>query len=175
MKRLDILENQVNKAYLALGSNLGNKIKNLIHAKFLLNSMGINIIKTSSFYLSKSWPNKNFPDYLNVVLLVQTNFKIDELFKKVKYIEKIMGRKATPKNYPRICDIDIIDFNNTCINLKFLNENITVPHASMHKRNFVLLPLYEINKKWHHPKYKKNIVKLISNLSKTDLRGVKIV
>ena len=90
----------------------------------------------------------------------------------IKYIEKKMGRVISPKNYPRICDIDIIDFNNLSLNL--LKENIIVPHPRMHNRNFVLIPLYEINKKWNHPKFKKNIVKLISNLSNSDLRGVKI-
>jgi len=175
VKKQDILENQVNKAYLALGSNLGNKIKNLIYAKFLLTKLGINILKTSSFYLSKSWPNKNFPEYVNIVILVQTKFKLIQLFKKIKYIEKNMGRVETPKNNPRICDIDIIDFNNISVNLKFLKKEIIVPHSRMHKRNFVLIPLYEINKQWLHPKFKKNIVKLISNLSNNDLRGIKIV
>ena len=69
VKKLDISENQVNNAYLALGSNLGKIRKNLELSKFLLNSFGINILKSSSFYKTKSWPNKNFPDYLNIVIL----------------------------------------------------------------------------------------------------------
>ena len=175
MKKQDISGNQVNKAYLALGSNLGDKKKNIIKVKFLLTTLGIDILKTSSFYLSKSWPDENFPDYINMVILVQTKFKINQLFEKVKDIEKKMGRKKASKNYPRICDIDIIDFNNTYKKLKYLNYDIVVPHKRMHKRNFVLMPLYEINKQWQHPKFKKNIVKLISKLPNTNLRAVKIV
>tara|TARA_B100000686_G_C16665113_1_gene903154 strand:+ start:448 stop:975 length:528 start_codon:yes stop_codon:yes gene_type:complete len=175
VKKQDILENQVNTVYLSLGTNLGNKHRNLIFAKFLLTSLGIKIIKSSSFYSSKSWPNNNFPDFVNIVILIQTKLKLIQLFKKVKYIEKKMGRISSPKNHPRICDIDIIDFNNLSISLKSLKDPIVIPHLSMHKRNFVLIPMYEINKKWYHPKLKKNIVKLISNLSNDDLRGIKII
>ena len=75
----DILENQVNKVYLSLGTNLGKKKTNLELAKFLLNSSGINVIKTSSFYRSKSWPNENFPEYLNIILLANTKLRLIEL------------------------------------------------------------------------------------------------
>ena len=174
MKKQDILENQVNKAFIALGSNLGKKRKNLELAKFLLNSSDINLVKSSSVYKTKSWPNRNFPDYLNTILLVNTNLSLTDLFKKVKSIEKSMGRIKRPKNYPRICDIDIIDFNSIFTKTTYLNQKITVPHKRMHKRNFVLIPLYEINKNWIHPKFKKNIVNLISSLSVNDLRSIKL-
>ena len=85
-----------------------------------------------------------------------------------------MGRIKRPKNYPRICDIDIIDFNSIFTKTTYLNQKITVPHKRMHKRNFVLIPLYEINKNWIHPKFKKNIVNLISSLSINDLRSIKL-
>ncbi len=175
MKRLDISENQVNSAYLAIGSNLGKIRKNLELSKFLLNSFGINILKSSSFYKTKSWPNKNFPDYLNIVILISTNFELTKLYKKIKYIEKLLGRSKAPKNYPRVCDIDIIDFNGISVSTNYKNEEIIVPHKNMHKRNFVLLPLYEINKDWIHPKYKKNIVNLLYKLSNIDLRSIKLI
>jgi len=174
VKKQDILENQVNKAFIAMGSNLGKKRKNLELAKFLLNSSDINLVKSSSVYKTKSWPNRNFPDYLNIILLVNTNLSLIDLFKKVKSIEKSMGRIKRPKNYPRICDIDIIDFNSIFTKTTYLNQKITVPHKRMHKRNFVLIPLYEINKNWIHPKFKKNIVNLISSLSINDLRSIKL-
>jgi len=175
VKRQDILENQVNKVYLALGSNLGDRIKNLEFAKFLINSIGINILKTSSFYKTESWPNKNFPFFLNFVILISTNLNIVELYKQIKFIEKVVGRTRAPKNYPRICDIDIIDFNGNNISTKYKNNEIIVPHKNMHKRNFVLLPLYEIDKNWIHPKYKKNIANLVSKLSNLDLRSINLI
>ena len=173
MKSQDILENQVNYAYLALGSNLGKKFKNLELAKYKLSKIGVKIIKTSHFYTTKSWPNSKFPDFINSVLLVKTKLLLPELFKQIKTIEKSLGRKKAPKNYPRTCDIDIIDFNGKCLSIKFNQHRIEVPHTNMHIRNFVLVPLYEINQKWKHPKLKKNIVNLLSYLPSIDLRGIK--
>ena len=174
MKRQDILENQVNYAYLALGSNLGKKIKNLEFAKYKLAEIGINIIKSSSYYVTKSWPNTKFPDFVNAVIFIKTKLLLPDLFIQIKLIEKSLGRKKSSKNYPRICDIDIIDFNGKCISTKTDHQEIEVPHSNMHKRNFVLMPLYEINQNWLHPKFKKNIVKLLSSLPVNDLRSIKL-
>ena len=106
---------------------------------------------------------------------ISTNFELIELYKKIKYIEKLLGRSKAPKNYPRVCDIDIIDFNGISVSTNYKNDEIIIPHKNMHKRNFVLLPLYEINKDWIHPKYKKNIVNLLSKLSNIDLRSIKLI
>ena len=173
VKRQDILENQVNYAYLALGSNLGKKIKNLEFAKYKLTKIGINIVKSSSFYITKSWPNTKFPEFVNSVIFIKTTLLLPDLFIQIKLIEKSLGRTKSPKNYPRICDIDIIDFNGKSLSIKFNSQKIDIPHLDMHKRNFVLMPLYEINQNWVHPKSKKNIVKLLSALPSNDLRSIK--
>ena len=173
MKKQDTLENQANYAYLALGSNLGSKINNLEYAKYKLSKIGVKIIKSSSYYHTKSWPNINFPDFINSVLLIKTDLMLKDLFNQIKFIEKSLGRKKAPKNYPRICDIDIIDFNGECLNVNFKSQKIIVPHISMHKRNFVLLPLYEICKNWIHPLSKTSIKKLIFSLSNKDIRTIK--
>ena len=175
MKKQDTLENQANYAYLALGSNLGSKINNLEYAKYKLSKIGVKIIKSSSYYHTKSWPNINFPDFINSVLLIKTDLMLKDLFNQIKFIEESLGRKKAPKNYPRICDIDIIDFNKECLYISYFNNKINVPHISLHKRNFVLIPLYEINKRWIHPKSKKNIARLISSLSTNDLRSIKVI
>ncbi|MDA9598408.1 2-amino-4-hydroxy-6-hydroxymethyldihydropteridine diphosphokinase [Candidatus Pelagibacter sp.] len=83
-------------------------------------------------------------------------------------MEKKLGRKRSKKNSPRTCDIDIISYGN-----KILKGIITIPHARMHKRNFVLFPLYELNKKWIHPKLKINIKNLIFSLPIKDIRSIK--
>ena len=173
MKRQDILENQVNYAYLALGSNLGKKIKNLEFAKYKLTKIGINIVKSSSFYITKSWPYTKFPEFVNSVIFIKTTLLLPDLFIQIKLIEKSLGRTKSPKNYPRICDIDIIDFNGKSLSTKFNSQKIDIPHLNMHKRNFVLMPLYEINQNWVHPKSKKNIVKLLSALPSNNLRSIK--
>ena len=175
MKKQDISENQVNNVYLALGSNLGDRIKNLELAKSLINSKNINILKISQFYKTESWPNKSFPYYINFVILINTKLNLKKLFREIKIIEKLVGRIKAPKNYPRVCDIDIIDFNGINFLTKYKNNKIIVPHKDMHKRSFVLLPLYELNKNWIHPKYKKNIVNLMTNLSNLDLRSINLI
>ena len=173
MKKQDILENQVNYAYLALGSNLGKKKRNLEFVKYKLAKIGIDIVKSSSFYVTKSWPNTKFPEFINSVIFIKTTLLLPDLFIQIKLIEKSLGRTKSPKNYPRTCDIDIIDFNGKSLSIKFKSQKIQIPHLKMHKRNFVLIPLYEINKNWTHPKFKKNIVKLVSNLPYNDLRSIK--
>ena len=174
MKKQDILENQVNLAYLALGSNLGNKKTNLNKCIDLIKKEEIFIKKRSKFYSTKSWPNENFPNFINAILLVETKFSLTELFLKIKKIEKKLGRTKSKRNYPRVCDIDIIDFNGEIINRKLGKHILNIPHKRMHNRNFVLFPLYEIDKDWVHPKLNKNIVILMSNLASDQLLGVKI-
>ena len=168
MTKPDILENQVKTVYLAIGSNLGNKINNIEKAKSLLIINKVNLIAVSSYYETPSWPNKKHPRFINIVLKTKCSIKPNELFNICKSIEKKLGRIDGPKNSPRECDLDIIDFDGLV-----KNDKITLPHKMMHKRNFVLFPLFEIEKKWLHPKKKVNIKKLIFSLSNNDIRSIK--
>ena len=82
-----------------------------------------------------------------------------------------MGRVRSKKNAPRTCDIDIIDYDNKILNEK--NNKLILPHPRMNERNFVLLPLFEVDKSWKHPISKFNIVNLINSLPVRDLRSIK--
>ncbi len=168
MIKQDISENQVKFIYLGIGSNLGNKRNNIEKTKFKLGQNNIKILQSSSFYESLSWPNPNNPKFLNIVLKISTNFTLPELLKKCKEIEKNIGRKKSTINSPRECDIDIIDYEN-----KIINDKIILPHPRMHTRNFVLLPLFELNKDWKHPVSKHNIKTLIFLLPNRDIRSIK--
>ena len=174
MKNQDILGNQVNLAYLALGSNLGDKKNNLNKSIDLIQKEGIFIRKASKFYSTKSWPNENFPNFINSVILIETELNLEQLFLKIKKIEKKLGRTKSKRNYPRVCDIDIIDFNGDIIDRKLKNHKLSVPHKRIFNRNFVLFPLYELDKDWVHPKLNTNIVILLSNLTSEQLWGIKI-
>tara|TARA_B100000886_G_scaffold267590_1_gene191798 strand:- start:565 stop:1077 length:513 start_codon:yes stop_codon:yes gene_type:complete len=164
----DILENQARSIYLGIGSNLGNKKKNIEKAKFELSEKNIKILQSSNYYESISWPNPKNPKFLNIVIEIKTSLKPLELLIICKKIEKSLGRIKSVRNSPRICDIDILDYNRKC-----LNQNITLPHPRMHKRNFVLLPLFEINKDWVHPTLKSHIKRLILLLPNRDIRTIK--
>ncbi len=163
-----MLENLVKEIYLGIGSNLGNKKENIEMTKFKLIINNIKILESSSYYESLSWPNPKNPKFLNIIVKVDTNFTPLELIKVCKNIEKEMGRKKSSKNSPRVCDIDIIDYKN-----KEINKGLVLPHPRMHTRNFVLLPMFEIDKDWKHPVLKHNIKKLILSLSNSDIRSIK--
>ena len=167
----DILENQVKYSYISIGSNLGNKKKNIEKAKFLINQKYIKIIKVSSIYETFAWPNKKDPKFFNLVIKVKTFLNPIQLFRFLKSIEKKMGRKKAPKNSPRICDIDIIDYNGT----KFKNSYLQIPHPRMKKRDFVLIPLMEICNNWTYPRSKMKISSIINNISKNNLTSIKIL
>ncbi len=175
VKKQGILENQANYVYLALGSNLGNKINNLIKTQQLILESNIQIVKSSNFYKTESWPNKNFPFYVNSVILVKTPLNPIKLLNTIKSIEVMIGRKKARKNHPRVCDIDIIDFNGKVYNLERNNKKLSIPHKSMHLRNFVLFPLFEISKNWSHPISKRNIKDLIFSLPTKELRTIKLI
>ena len=168
MIKQDILENQVRIAYLGIGSNLGNRIKNIEVSKFKLQLSNIKILKISSYYESPSWPDPKKPKFINIILKVETILSPVNLLKICNSIENDLGRKRLVKNSPRTCDIDIIDYNKMIIKKKLI-----LPHPLMSSRNFVLLPLYEIDKTWKHPKTNINIEKLIKSLPIKDLRSIK--
>ena len=161
-------ENRVKIAYLALGSNLGNRYINIELAKVFLLKNNIKIIKSSSYYETLSWPNKLNPKFLNIVLKIKTSLDFVELLDICKKIEILLGRKKSEKNSPRECDIDIIDYDKSVI----LN-GVILPHPRMHTRNFVLIPLFEIEKQWKHPKLKIHIKSLILSLSYDDITSIK--
>ncbi|MDC0454805.1 2-amino-4-hydroxy-6-hydroxymethyldihydropteridine diphosphokinase [Candidatus Pelagibacter sp.] len=167
MKKQDISENQAKNIFLGIGSNLGNRIINIEKAKSLLLDIGINFISVSNYYETPSWPDPKKPKYINIVLKVTCGYKPVELLNLCKNIEKKLGRKKASKNSPRICDIDIIDFDRLV-----LNGSLNLPHSRMHERNFVLFPLFEIEKGWIHPVKKTNIKKLIFSLPIKDIRSI---
>ncbi len=165
----DILENHPEPVYLGIGSNLGNRKNNINKACYLLHTFCL-IDKISNFYETNSWPNVKYPKYLNIILRCYTKLNVISLLKIIKIIEKKLGRKKTLKNFPRTCDIDIIDFKG----IKLDKNYIKIPHPRLLKRNFVLVPLYEIEKTWKHPKNNISIDNLVKNLNFKSLRGIKI-
>ena len=158
---------------MALGSNLGNRVGNIVKTKFYLSKFCY-FLKVSKLYETPSWPNKSNPKFLNVIIECKTNLTIIDLFVKIKEIEIFLGRKKGIKNEPRTCDIDIIDFNNSCKYIVHNGKKIITPHPRMHERNFTLIPLYEIKKNWIHPKSKQKIDVLLKKLSSKSISDISI-
>ena len=159
MTNQDILENQANRIYLGIGSNLGNRRYKIEQAKYELSLKNIRLVKSSNFYESLSWPDESKPKYLNIVLEVISDLKPLELLKVSKDIEISLGRKKRYKNAPRECDIDIIDYKS-----KKISQKINLPHPRMHSRKFVLYPMKKIAPNWKHPVYQKKIDSLITKI-----------
>jgi 2-amino-4-hydroxy-6-hydroxymethyldihydropteridine diphosphokinase len=143
--------------YLLLGSNMGNSHEQLLLAqKNIVADIG-KITASSSLYSTAAWGNTDQADFLNQVLIVETNLPASKLLQSVLHIEKNMGRVRTIKNAPRIIDIDILFFNNDVVKLK----KLTVPHPEIQNRRFVLTPLDELSPNFMHPILKKTINQLL--------------
>ena len=162
--------------FLGLGSNLsskyGDKFANIDLAISFLEAYGIKLIKKSSFYKTPSYPDRENPKFINVVILVKTNLPPIDLMSVLVFIEEKLERKRVKKNDPRTCDIDIIDYNSQILNLKYNNLDFTLPHKELTSRNFVLFPLQEISPMWEHPKTKETIDNLIQKLSEEDKNSI---
>ena len=168
MIKRDSLEKRAKIVYLGIGSNLGDKTRNIENAKIELVKNEIKILKCSSYYETLSWPNSNFPKFYNLVLKVKTKINKIRLLELCKNIEKYLGRKKSKKNSPRICDIDILDYGG-----QKCETHLKLPHPRMHMRNFVLIPLFEVDNDWKHPITKQHIKKLIFSLSNRDISSIK--
>ena len=151
--------------HLNIGSNLeskiGSRVDNITVALNFLIESKIKIKKVSNFYETPSYPNKNFPKFLNIGLTIDYKKNCIDLLKEIQLIERKLGRIRNKKNDPRIIDIDIIDFNTKIKKIK----ELTLPHPKCHLRNFVLYPILQIDPNWSHPIYKKNVQFLINKLS----------
>ena len=151
--------------HLNIGSNLdskyGTRFDNISIALNLLVESRVKIKKVSNFYETPSYPNRNFPKFINIGLTIDFKNEYLDLLKKIKLIEKKLGRIKTKKNDPRVIDIDIIDFNSEIVK----TMELILPHPMCHLRNFVLFPILQIDPNWSHPIIGKNARFLINKLS----------
>ena len=162
--------------FLGLGSNLpskhGGRFTNINLAISYLEGYGIKVIKKSSFYETPSYPNKKNPKFINAVILIETILSPTDLMSVLIFIEEKLERKRGKKNDPRTCDIDIIDYNNQILNLKYNKLDLAVPHKDLTSRNFILFPLQEIAPTWKHPKTKEIISVLLQKLSEEEKNSI---
>ena len=138
----------INKAYLALGSNIGDREYYLNKAiEMIDNVTDIEVSQIASFMNSKAETPVEQADYLNSVIEISTLLSARELFGKTLAIEKELGRTSKGNVEPRTIDIDILFFNDDII----LEDDLIIPHPLLHQRHFVLDPLSEIAPEYEHP------------------------
>ena len=149
----------MNKVYLLIGGNMGDRMANLKDAiKHIEQQVG-NVQLLSSIYETEAWGQTNQPNFYNQALLLHTQLASTELMNKLLEIENFMGRVRTVKMGPRTIDIDIIYFNNEVIT----SELITIPHPKLTERKFVLTPLVEIAPNYIHPFLNKSNTHLLKD------------
>lgn len=152
-------------AYIAIGSNMGDKEKNLLSAIDLINkSIVTKVIKISEFYETKPVGYTDQDNFLNGALEVKTILSPKKLIKFLLEKEKDLKRERKIKWGPRTIDLDILLYDDviTC------EEEVIIPHPRMHERLFVLKPLSNIAPYVMHPILNKRIIDLMNKLSKED-------
>lgn len=145
--------------YLSLGSNIGNRKKNLEKALTELDKSNIKEIKISSFYETEPVGPKQ-RNFYNIAGKFKTNLKPQELLKTVKQIEEKLGRIKTYHWGPRLIDIDILFYGKQIVKTK----NLIIPHKEIINRSFVLVPMNEIAPNFVHPANHKTIKTLEKQL-----------
>ena len=152
----------VHRVYIGIGSNLGDRKVNALEAVDRVSKLpGTRIVRASSLYESeplgdaKTW-------FVNSVIEIETDFPPEELLKKLKAIEKAMGRRRVKgKRWgSRIIDLDILLCNQDVVE----KRSLKIPHPEMHKRRFVLLPLAELAPHVVHPQLGQSVSTLLANV-----------
>ncbi len=137
-------------AYLGLGSNQGRRPDNLSLALALLSqSDALRLLRCSSIYETAPWGYLDQPQFLNCVIAVETRLPPVPLLELAQQVEQTVGRQPTFRYGPRAIDVDILLYGNHVI--LETQPDLQIPHARMHERAFVLIPLAEIAPDLNHP------------------------
>ncbi len=152
--------------YLALGTNLGDRMDNLHRAVAAL-SPTLRVTGLSSVYETPPWGYADQPAFLNMALAGETDLEPLALIVFLKKLETDLGREKTFRNGPRIIDIDILFYDD----LIFEQAELTIPHPRLHERAFVLVPLNDIAPELMHPVLKRTVRDLLKDV---DTKGVNL-
>lgn len=144
-------------AYIAVGSNLGNREDLLIQARQLLSALEkVQFVAGSKIYETDPVGGPSQGKYLNAVWEIETTLPAKQLLEALLEIEKKLGRVRSERNAARTIDLDILFYNETTID----EPGMTIPHPRLHEREFVLKPLMDLCPEWVHPRLKKTVKEL---------------
>ena len=146
--------------YLGLGSNLGNRARNIYAALRRLGSR-IQLERISSLYETEPVGRADQPWFLNLVCSGKTELSAEALLDLVKSIEQEMGRKEGPRFGPRLIDIDILLYDDLVLE----TPELEIPHPRLHERGFVLVPLNELAPSLAHPRLGRSMREVLDSAS----------
>ena len=153
-------------AYIGLGSNMGDKSGNILKSLDLLGQFKkIKVVKRSSFYETEPVGYEDQDWFVNAVAELETELSPRELLDALMKIEQNMGRKREIKWGPRTIDLDILLYDQLCLN----EPDLIIPHPRMHERAFVLVPLAEIAPNVKHQSLDRTINELLKSLDSAKL------
>ncbi|MGO5074929.1 2-amino-4-hydroxy-6-hydroxymethyldihydropteridine diphosphokinase [Clostridium sporogenes] len=147
-------------AYVAFGSNMGEKENYIKRALEKIEQKGIKIIKVSPIYETEPYGVLDQDSFLNGVVKIESNLTPENLIEVLLDIEKQLDRVRERRWGPRTIDLDIIFYDDFIIN----EENLIIPHRDMENREFVLKPLCDIDENFIHPALKKSVKQLYDEL-----------
>jgi 2-amino-4-hydroxy-6-hydroxymethyldihydropteridine diphosphokinase len=150
--------------YLALGSNLGDRLANLKEAITALTPQ-MEVKAKSSVYETPPWGYEDQPKFLNQVIKGTTYLDPEPLLKHLKRLEVILGRQESFTNGPRSIDMDILFYDDLVLN----SPTLVIPHPRLHERAFVLLPLMDISPELVHPVSKKSVRELVAGCDRSGI------
>ncbi len=145
------------KAYLALGSNIGNSIEYINAAIDEITKNIGKVIKVSKFYKTKPYGYTDQADFINAAVLVDTMLDPYKLLEKIHIIEKKLGRERKIRWGPRTIDIDIIFYEDIILD----EDNLHIPHIDFENRDFVIRPLMDIDDKLVNPRNGKKLINIL--------------
>ena len=145
------------RAFLLLGSNLGDRLDYLEKARNKIKRLAGKIVAISSIYQTAAWGKTEQAPFLNQVIGVQTKLNPEDLLKATQFIETDLGRTHEEKWAARTLDIDILFYGDQIIN----SSTLTIPHAGIAERRFTLEPLVEVEPEFIHPALKKTVHQLL--------------
>lgn len=152
------------RAFLGLGSNLGDRQKIMESAESLLSrEKGVRVVNRSSFYESEPWGQTDQPAFLNRVIEIETDHDPRELLQILQRIENDLGRRRQKQWGPRTIDIDILFFISQTVDL----PDLQIPHLRISDRRFVLEPLAEIASQYIVPGYGQTVEMLLQQCPDT--------
>jgi 2-amino-4-hydroxy-6-hydroxymethyldihydropteridine diphosphokinase len=153
--------------YLALGTNLGNRLLNLNTAISSLTPQ-MNLKNKSPVYETPPWGFADQPAFLNQVVMVETYEGPERLLKHLKRLETALGRVPNFQNGPRLIDIDILFYDDLVLD----TAPLVIPHPRLHERAFVLVPLADLMPDLVHPVLHKSVHELLRAVSTEEVRLV---
>lgn len=131
------------RAAIGLGSNLGDRRRNVTRAIRALWQAG-SVVAVSRLYASKPWGKTDQPDFCNAVALIETPLAPRELLSTLKALERRLGRTPGERWGPRVIDLDILTYGDERVD----EPDLQIPHARLHERAFVLVPLAEVDRRF---------------------------